>query len=401
MKETAMSQPGQSAPRFGRRRMARAVGVTLLVALLFSITLYLSSPQLRVWLSNLLSFSAPYGTAGPVHLERGAPWGTLAVDGKRVDAVSIEISFGALDLAPGAHRLVYTADLFPTLTCVISAEAQSSDTCPLIRNPDSFERNVILRGQGRIVDLGATPVRLGPRDQETLTSAIDFSLFQASAPMADMVAVGDRYRNSADTTVTASAPLTAQLRYELNCDQQCALSPEQAPSSCVTICDGVRLMSVGGAPTWDMGVHAILRWSYTPEDGAAEMAAPAPAGVSPDEEIEALVRRTGIDHWQVSLRDLLGRAPICSVALRQVQDAGAHFASNVQAQVITGKNPAHGCVIAGISPSPNAVAMRFLYRFGVIFALDQATHDRLPALLEATPAEQAIATEIGRGMGAM
>jgi hypothetical protein len=38
--------------------------------------------------------------------------------------------------------------------------------------------------------------------------------------------------------------------------------------------------------------------------------------------------------------------------------------------------------------------MRFLYRFGVTLALDAATHDHLPALIQATPAERDIAAEI-------
>jgi len=130
----------------------------------------------------------------------------------------------------------------------------------------------------------------------------------------------------------------------------------------------------------------------------AEVVAPAPKAVSPDESIGFYVRLQS-GHWQVRWQDALGRAPVCSVALRQVQDAGVHFAPNVEEHVMTAKNPAQGCVISGLSPAPNAVVMRFLYRFGVILALDQATHDHLPALLQATPAEQAIAAEIERDAG--
>jgi hypothetical protein len=99
------------------------------------------------------------------------------------------------------------------------------------------------------------------------------------------------------------------------------------------------------------------------------------------------------------LQDALGRAPICSIALRQAQDAGVQFAPGVEMRVITAKNPARGCVISGLSPSPNSVAMRYLYRFGVILALDQATHDHLRTMLQATPAEQAIAAKIERDAG--
>lgn len=35
--------------------------------------------------------------------------------------------------------------------------------------------------------------------------------------------------------------------------------------------------------------------------------------------------------------------------------------------------------------------MRFLYRFDVILALDQATHDYTPEMLETTPADQGMA----------
>jgi hypothetical protein len=236
----------------------RALGVTLLVALLFSFALYLSSPQLRVWLSNLLSFSAPYGTAGPVHLEHGAPWGTLSMDGKRVDPASIEMSFGALDLAPGAHRLVYTADLFPTLTCVISAEAQASDTCPLVRNPDSFERNVILRGPGRIIDLGATPARLRRPDLDSLTSAIDLQVKSLMAT--ETVAVGDHYRTGVDTVATAAAPLLAVLNHQLNDDAGRGSPPGWDAAVCVGVClkAGRVIEGWDGAPAWGIDAHIVV-----------------------------------------------------------------------------------------------------------------------------------------------
>jgi hypothetical protein len=378
MKGAIMSEAEPALARTGRGKTVRAVSISLLVALLFSFTLYLSSPNLRVWLSNLFSFTAPYGTAGPVHLEHGAPWGTLTVDGKRVDAASIEMNFSELDLSSGAHRLVYTAALFPTLDCVISAEAQSSDTCPLIYNPDPFERNVILRGPGRIIDLGATPGQLRPPDLEALTAAIDLQVISLSRT--DFVAVGDHYRTSADTIATATTGMVAMLNYELHDD----------------LMAGRVIKGLDGAPAWGIDAHIAVQWAFRGDDGATEVAAPAPKAVIPDEIIGFYVHLQG-DRWLASLQDALGRAPICSIALRQVQDAGAQFAPGVEMRVITAKNPARGCVISGLSPSPNSVAMRFLYRFGVILAVDQATHDHLPTLSQAMPAEQAIAAEIERG----
>jgi hypothetical protein len=380
VKGAVMNEAEPVTTQLGRARRRHAVGVSLLVALLFSFTVYLSSPGLRVWLSNLFAFSEPYGTAGPVHLEHGTPWGTVTIDGKRVDAASIEMNFSELPLSSGAHHLIYTAALFPTLDCVISAEAQSSDTCPLIRNPDAFERNVILRGPGRIVALGATPARLDQRDLETLTSAVEY---QASAlGAAETVAIGDHYRTSADTVATATTPLEAILNYKLNDDLS------SAPGRVIKGWDG--------APAWGIDAHIDIEWAFRGNNGVAESAAPAPKAVSPEEIIGFYVRLQS-DHWQVRWQDALSRAPICSIALRQLADAGVRFAPNVVMQVITAKNPARGCMIAGLSPSPNAVGLRVLYRFGVILALDQATHDHVPTLLEATPAEQAIAAEIERG----
>jgi hypothetical protein len=158
------------------------------------------------------------------------------------------------------------------------------------------------------------------------------------------------------------------------------------------------IKGLDGAPAWGIVAHIAAQWAFRGEDGVAEVAAPAPKAVIPDEIIGFYVHLEG-GRWLARLQETLERAPICSIALRQVQNAGVQFASNVQAQVITAKNPARGCVISGLSPSPNAVVMRFLYRFGAILALDQATHDHLPALLQATPAEQAIAAEIERDAG--
>jgi hypothetical protein len=386
-----MDEAGPAMARTGRGKIVRAASVSLLVALLFSLTLYLGSPNLRVWLSNVFAFSAPYGTAGPIHLEHGTPWGTVAIDGKRVDAASIEMNFAELPLSSGAHHLIYTAALFPTVDCMISAEALSSDTCPLIRNPDPFERNVILRGPGRIIDLGATPARLDQRDLETLTAAVEYQVFSLGA--VETAAIGDRYRTSADTIATATTEMAATLSYDLGQ----ASPPGRDAVDCMGVClqTGRVIKGWDSAPAWGIDAHIIAQWAYHGDDGVAN-ATPAPKAVSPDEIVGFSVRLQG-SQWQVKWQDALGHAPICSIALRQVQDAGVQFAPNVNMRVITGNNPARGCAISGLSPSPNAVAMRFLYRFGVILALDQATHDHLPALLQATPAEQAIAAEIERG----
>ena len=150
------------------------------------------------------------------------------------------------------------------------------------------------------------------------------------------------------------------------------------------------------APAWGLDAHIVLHWAFQASDGTAERAAPAPKQVIPD-EVVGFSARLQSDLWQVRWQDRLGRAPVCSIALRQAADAGVQFAPNVEMRVTTAKNPARGCVIAGTSPAPNAVRMRVLYRFGVLLALDPATHDHLPALLQATPAEQAIAEEIERG----
>jgi hypothetical protein len=390
-----MNEAEPALARTGRRKIVRAVSISLLVALLFSFTLYLSSPSLRVWLSNLFSFTAPYGTAGPAHLEHGTPWGTVTIDGKRVDAANIEMNFSELPLSSGAHHLVYTAALFPTLDCVISAEEQSSDTCPLIRNPDSFERNAILRGPGRIIDLGATPAGLRPPDLDALVSAVDLQVI--SLADSDFVAVGEHYRTSADTVTMATTDMAAMLNYELN-DDSSRPPPPGWDATCVGVCLNMARVVKGwdGAPAWRIDAHIAVQWAFRGEDGVAEVAAPAPKAVIPDEVIGLYVHLEG-GRWLARLQDASGRAPICSIALRQVQDAGVQFAPGVDMRVITAKNPARGCVISGLSPSPNSVAMRFLYRFGVILALDQATHDHLPTLLRATPAEQAIAAEIERG----
>ncbi len=62
--------------RTGRRKIVRAVSISLLIALLFSLAVYLSSPNLRVWLSNLFSFAAPWrrraGKRLRVQSEKGA-----------------------------------------------------------------------------------------------------------------------------------------------------------------------------------------------------------------------------------------------------------------------------------------------------------------------------------------
>jgi len=380
--------------RPGRRRALRAVATTLFAALLFSITVYLSSPGLRAWLVELFSRPAPYGTVGPVHLEHGAPWGILTVDGRRVDAAGLEMSFDALSLAPGAHRLVYTAALFPTLDCVISAEAQALDTCPLMRDLGWFEQNVILRGPGRIVNLGATAGQLEPSDQESLTGAI--ASYLATRETTETVTVGERYRVSAEIVAMTTMPLTARLIYHLNYDTRRSLPPRADAAPCVTLCYGSSGITAGpdGAPVWGIGAHVVVQWAYGAGEEAPEIAAPAPTAVTPDEEIELFVRWLGVGHWQVGAQEILGHTPICSVALRQLLDAGAQFAPNVEMKVVTAKNPARGCFIAGLSPSPYAAPMRFLYRFGVVLTLDQATHAHLPALPEATPAERDIAAEI-------
>ncbi len=71
-----MDEAEPAMAHIGRRKDVRAVSISLLIALLFSFAVYLSSPNLRVWLSNLSSFTAPWrrraGKRPRVQSEKGA-----------------------------------------------------------------------------------------------------------------------------------------------------------------------------------------------------------------------------------------------------------------------------------------------------------------------------------------
>src|SRR5262249_47983966 len=142
------------------QRLLMGVLVGALVALTAGALIVRAQPGGPAALGELL-----HGTPTPtatiplggdtVFYEHGAPWGRLTVDGRTSP-------FGAAPqmgfLVRGRHTVVYQADPFPSLRCIISTPESAADTCPL--DTAFTDMNGRPLNGRRAMDLGSTLVRL-------------------------------------------------------------------------------------------------------------------------------------------------------------------------------------------------------------------------------------------------
>lgn len=392
----------------GGRALAvrRAIGGVLAVlGILLVLALFFSSPAAQITLISALNLPMPADQlplapgADVVYLERGAPWGTLRVDGvtwtlERTDQpyTGKEGVYTAIRLARGRHHIDYAALPFPTLDCVISVPAASGDTCPLITHPGAQDVAPVLAGT-RIMDLRATPERLQGSARSALVAAIAATLVSWT-PSAS-VASGEPLLGPQGAISDAAGPLKASLNYTL---------VDQAVSSSVASADGVSCASICRVDTQvyldqttailPILAHVRANWSYTDAEGRVTTVDTASAPGAPmDGVITLFARWTGF--WQVKVPYFGLRNLTCDYAMAALDLQLKPAQATQHIETTAGLNAADGCLVIEQDTGKGGSTSYFLYRFGVLMAANDAAHRALPSLPMVDARARAVARQLG------
>lgn len=386
----------------GRRRALGAAIVAL--ALLAALALpFARVPDFSATLGRALHLPTPIPTAPPalgatiVYVQHGLPWGTLQLDGAPVTNVDTEqgytgkeLRYASLRLPPGRHHLTYTAAPFVTLRCWITAPAAASDTCPLatgqfrdVQPPFPAER---------VLDLGGDPVHLAIPQQAALQDAA--AHYVATLASSAVVEPGDAYADATGSPQVASGRMTATLRYSLNQD------PHQfydmrgfSPRGCAILCAYQPASYIADAQEkWVIAAHISPVWTYTRADGAQTSGRVTPQNADFDSFTPLSVTWDGA--WHVQAADVQQGTPGCLVAFTAAAALNLSGAPLSSLTMVSAPTPADGCLVSGSVPAANGTppaTFTLMYRFGLLFAVDNEARKLLPGIPHASPALQGMA----------
>lgn len=420
-------RPAVAAGLRGRARQLRGLAVAAAL-LLTALIVFTSVPTSREMLIAALNIPTPVPTAtlptgaDLIIVERDVPWGVFTIDGKPYPAPRPVRQNGIpYSLARGQHTVAFRAAPFPTLRCRISVPAATSDTCPLDTSQQQDQGNPFLNTV-RTIDLGAMPSRLSPDDRASLISAANRLL--ASQQSTTTLQPGERYLTSDGAPTTAQQPLQAALVSTLATPG--AGSVFVGNGQCAPLCDngfggGPGLQTVG----WPVLAQVSTTWRYTfPNGNTAEGAGTtSPAGgasAAVNFVPLSVIWRDGSGGWDVSpyspaFSGTGASGPfgsfVCGLANAAYStlspDQSSPLFQSASFQCLTASNPADGCVIAVTPAGPNGQVsstitdktMLFLYRFGLLYTVNDPAHQAAPSLVTANESQQALAGEIVKENG--
>jgi hypothetical protein len=349
----------------------------------------------------------PLVRLGPDSLQvlHGVPWGTLRLDGQSAATLGISLapripdeSAPAFTLRKGQHALEYTAEPFPPLRCQISQPASASDTCPIFDPPPKYP--VQNQNGSRILDVGATLDRLPASQLTALQQATQTNLNTGLGGAVARVELGERYLGADGQVTTTAQVWNAAPQYALNADPND--DGPWAGQPCVTLCEtypGAKL----DASAWSIVAHVIVSWRYTQLNGKVALDHAPAATPERHQHIRQpfAVRWNG--SWQViaSTASVRVPTPLCAVATSLLGEQLTHATAPELATYawvsISAPNTADGCLLIG-GPSngngPVGPTANVLYRFGVLYAANDAAHRLLPSLPLVDAHDQQIASQI-------
>lgn len=333
----------------------------------------------------------------------GVPWGTVLIDGRRDPRADAHLDTlqGSFTLPPGQHTMEYRAAPFPTLRCVVTVPADTADTCPLISSRQAGTLTDPFPPATRLLDLRATPARLVPAQQAALVTAIQTALTERAPIGAAAVLPGERYVTAGGSMAIATQPLYATFLYEFQWDAHSGLR------DCGSLCVRRHSSLPPYTDVWVVSAHVKQGWRYTTTDGvssisfapplATNIAPLTPSGASAtDIFINLYIRWTG--RWQVWTLSLAEfgdpyTIPTCSVGfdalLRVLGSANMSFTP------IPPSRAANGCLFLVQRFTASGILtgqpLYYLFRFGVLLAVNAPARAALPSLPAATPVEQSLA----------
>ena len=386
-----------------RRRTLGAVLVAL--ALLGALALpFLRVPDFSATLSQALHLPTPVPTPAPplganvVYVQHGLPWGALRLDGGPVTTVDTEqgytgkeLRYTSLRIPPGRHQLTYHAAPFPTLRCWISAPAAQSDTCPLavghardVQPPFAAER---------VLDLGGDPARLALSQRAALQDAT--ARYIATLATSATMKAGDVYADAPGAPQVASARMTATLSYVLNTDANLVFYVLGLnPRGCAILCAYQPASYLSDTTTeWVITAHVIPAWTYMQDDGSRFAGNVMPRNVGSDSFLPLAASWDGAS-WHVRAADVQQGTPGCLVAFTAVSAFDIPGAPLASLTMISAPTPAQGCLVIGNAPNTGGTTsamFTLMYRFGVLFAVDNGARRLLPDIPRADALLQGLA----------
>ncbi len=402
---------GRAALSLPQRRRRQISGLAAGCALLLAIVVaFASTPNSNVAIRALLNIptATPTTSLAPgedvLILSNGVPWGQVAVDGKPVQVTVISQGQGsAISLSRGKHALQYVAAPFARLLCTISVPKSDLDTCPLTPTPTYGG----LPPDIRIVNLGDEPENLPTRPLAALKSAIAHVIGNPSAPLT--IEPGDHYIDANGVPHVARERMLAQQILALATYDQ----PQYTPYSlqtCHTLCQDFS----NNPSIWSVQALVMLNWRYMTVSGEV-FPSVAHAYVNPQTSILPSV---GVNvqwdakasSWRVTAEsDISSTGPtysanISCTMLSDIQNQLAHL-SNGPLSLATIRPPdeTEGCaerVHFGLASEgglpaapPNPSDALFLYRLGVLTAVNQQAAVAAPGIPRASSHEAALVAQ--------
>lgn len=412
------------APRAGTRgtsywRLIRAVVVGVSVLSMLALVLA-RSPGTPAIVESMFGIVTPTPTL-PLTLGMdkfypiySVPWGSLRVDGRIQTFVVQQGQYLPVRIARGSHTLEYQAAPFPTLRCTISAPAAPTDTCPQVSTSsllfDPVPQDV--RGLAREIDLGATPDRLPADQRAALSTAVDVAL-HGDTTFHTYVAPGERYALANGGIAVAAQPLTATLRVTHTAlvgvaDGMGSPTIYGVPA-CADMCADVFSVD-GNLSDWPLSVAAMLAWRYTLANGNMVAEAPvvplAPgqvAGTSPTDYNAHVAVLWEHQQWTAHRIDQdlgnslcnLGQFFVNSLYL-DLNPTGAY--NTFSMGVYMSPQPADGCYLTyqrGLTAAKQEPTSSYLFRLGVVLAVNAQAHRLFPKLPVADARDRDIVRQTG------
>ena len=361
------------------------------------------------------------------YIQTSPGWGNIFVDGQKLAHIPDPSANDLpLQLSAGVHEVTWQADPFAQ-KCTIIVPPVLSETKCLANDPVTVPKGPNKGLPAFLINFTASFSDLTPAQQQPLFQAAQKTLDALQS--SDTVQPGEQYAdlNAPQFTATASSPLRATLRYQLITDINLPV-PCAGPflgfgsvcryngQDCHLLCTVQEEPPTLAPPDrWD--VFGIVRasWTYTTLNGEEV------AQNQPDEtdntgtvyQVSLYITHTD-NQWHVTTSvpgnttsTFLYR-PSCAAAYNAVTQVSfqtyntinlpddpnqsinwsATSRANLAAGCLLTAYPQENGVVTNTNPKPVA---HCLYRFGVLLALDNATHSYWPNLPLADAYEKGIA----------
>jgi len=380
-----------------RRRMLAAAGVVAASNVVLAIIIGSLTGTVPVWngIASRLSPPTPEPLAigaGTVYLVHEVPWGMLTIDGHRQSlnqtALFPPAGIGqgqpTIVLSRGSHTLVYRADPFPVLRCIITAPSSPRDTCPIAQTPPPFRL-------ARVVDLKITPEHLTLTQLMNLAQVVQSAVDQHE-PASTVVAAGELYRAANGAVVAASQPMQVAPAWSVN--RTTGFSESDSAGTCYAICEGY---GSNTAEARMVDARIQLAWNYNTLDGRPVVKFAPAAGSAAEALVDVPIAVTWHGGWGVTI----GTRDLANISC---QVANALFMPYVSAQGGATVNvwtprpaatAAQGCLILGgnatdVNGTPVGTTYAVMYQNGVVLAANDNAHTLLPNLPLASPRQQTL-----------